>query len=122
MTQIQDPKVGVVFLGRRRIGFDPDWGQRIEQRVRRSLDTTPIDTFLPTTHVTDDRSLRSAVAECRDARCTVLATLQTTMSDGRLAPVMSQLWPDPVILWATPENPEGTMISSCSLVGLPPAE
>ncbi len=118
MTQIQDPKVGVVFLGRRRIGFDPDWGQQIEQRVRRSLDTTPIDTFLPTTHVTDDRSLRSAVAECRDARCTVLATLQTTMSDGRLAPVMSQLWPDPVILWATPENPEGTMISSCSLLGI----
>jgi L-fucose isomerase-like protein len=43
--------------------------------------------------------------------------LQTTMGDGRLAPTLAQLWPDPLILWATPEKQEGDMISSCSLVG-----
>jgi L-fucose isomerase-like protein len=31
---------------------------------------------------------------------------------------MAQLWTGPVVLWATPENPEGRMISSCSLVGV----
>jgi len=40
------------------------------------------------------------------------------MGDGRLAPTMAQLWPDPVIFWATPEKPDGDMISSCSLVGV----
>jgi L-arabinose isomerase len=39
------------------------------------------------------------------------------MGDARLAPTLAQLWPDPLILWATPEKQEGDMISSCSLVG-----
>src|ERR1019366_8539320 len=37
--------------------------------------------------------------------------------DGRLAPTLAQLWPDPLLIWATPEKPDGDMISSCSLVG-----
>src|ERR1700758_1888611 len=39
------------------------------------------------------------------------------MGDARLAPTLAQLWPHPLILWATPEKPDGDMISSCSLVG-----
>jgi L-fucose isomerase-like protein len=39
------------------------------------------------------------------------------MGDGRLAPTLAQLWPDPLVIWATPEKPDGDMISSCSLVG-----
>jgi L-fucose isomerase-like protein len=40
------------------------------------------------------------------------------MGDGRLAPTLAQLWPNPLVLWATPEKQEGDMISSCSLVGV----
>ncbi len=39
------------------------------------------------------------------------------MADGHLAPTLAQFWPDPVVLWATPEKPAGSMVSSCSLVG-----
>src|SRR5258708_39040737 len=44
--------------------------------------------------------------------------MQTTMGDSRLSQTMAQLWPGPLILWATPENQRGDMISSCSLVGV----
>jgi L-fucose isomerase-like protein len=57
------------------------------------------------------------MAACEEQRVDTVMLLQTTMGDGRLAPTMAQLWPDPVILWATPEKPDSDMISSCSLVG-----
>src|SRR5262249_3496230 len=55
--------------------------------------------------------------ECTAQAVDAVVVLQTTMGDGRLAPALTQLWPDPILLWATPENQEGDMISSCSLVG-----
>jgi L-fucose isomerase-like protein len=66
----------------------------------------------------DDLSLREAVDGCRAAGVDALLTLQTTMADARLAPTLSQIWQYPILLWATPENPKGEMISSCSLVGV----
>jgi L-fucose isomerase-like protein len=57
------------------------------------------------------------MAACQGQNVEVVILLQTTMGDGRLCPTLAQLWPDPVVLWATPENQEGDMISSCSLVG-----
>ena len=89
----------------------------MDDRVRRSIDAAPFPVHIPPTAAVDDASVRAAVTECRDAACTVLVVLQTTMSDGRLAPILGQIWPAPLVLWATPENPSGTMISSCSLVG-----
>lgn len=110
-------KIGVVFLGRRRPGFDMDWGRAMEQRVRGWLEKSEFTIFEPGEKAVDDASLRRSLAACQEARIDALVVLQTTMGDGRLAPTVAQHWPDPVILWATPENPNGDMISSCSLVG-----
>jgi len=111
------PKVGVVFLGRRRPGFDMDWGRRMEERVRARLQDAGFAWFEPAEKAIDEASLRRVVAECEAQGVEVLLLLQTTLSDGRLAPTVAHLWRDPLILWATPENHEGDMISSCSLVG-----
>jgi L-fucose isomerase-like protein len=111
------PKVGIIFLGRRRPGFDMEWGKRMEERVRAGLRKTRFTILEPNEKAVDDPSLRRALAECTAQKADALVLLQTTMGDGRLAPTLAQLWPDPLILWATPEKPDGDMISSCSLVG-----
>ena len=110
-------KVGVVFLGRRRPGFDMEWGKVMEQSVRGWLQKTEFDLFEAAEKAVDDASLRRVMAACQEQRVDAIVLLQTTLSDGRLAPTIAQLWPDPLILWATPENQSGDMISSCSLVG-----
>jgi L-fucose isomerase-like protein len=111
------PKVGVVFLGRRRPGFDMEWGKVMEQRVRGWLPKTQFSIFEPSEKAVDDASLRRIMAACEAQKVDAIVLLQTTMGDGRLAPTMAQLWPNPLILWATPEKQDGDMISSCSLVG-----
>ncbi len=110
-------KLGIIFLGRRRPGFDMEWGKVMEQRVREWLKKTGFSLFEPSEKVCDDASLRKAMGAFEAEKPDALLVLQTTMGDGRLAPTLAQLWPDPLILWATPENQEGDMISSCSLVG-----
>jgi L-fucose isomerase-like protein len=110
-------KLGVIFLGRRRPGFDMDWGHEMEISTRRAFQQMGLSTFEPPEKVIDDPTLRRAM-EAFDAQgVNVILLLQTTMGDGRLAPTLAQLWPDPLVLWATPEKPDGDMISSCSLVG-----
>ena len=46
----------------------------------------------------------------------VIVAIQPVISDGRLAPVLAQQWNNPLILWATPEEQTGEMISGNSLV------
>lgn len=111
------PKLGVIFLGRRRPGFDMDWGRQMEERVRAWLKQSGFPFVEPPEKAVDDGSLRKAMAACESERADVIVLLQTTMGDGRLCPTLAQLWPDPVVLWATPEKQDGDMISSCSLVG-----
>lgn len=111
------PRIGVIFLGRKRPGFDMEWGRQMEQRVRDLLGRLPIEVYEPQEKAVDDQTLRCAVDLFRKQRVDSVAVLQSTMGDGRLAPTLAQLWPDPLLLWATPENPQGEMISSCSLVG-----
>ncbi len=110
--------VGLIFLGRKRPGFDMSWGAQMEKKVRASLTGTDMTIFEPPHKAVDDKSLQQAVAACKAREVEVLLLLQTTMADGRLAPTVAQFWPDPPVLWATPENPQGDMISSCSLVGV----
>src|SRR6185436_3701054 len=110
-------KVGVVFLGRRRPGFDMAWGGKMEERVRTWLRESDFSVVEPTEKAIDDWSLRKAMAACESEKVDALVVLQTTMGDARLASTLAQLWPDLLILWATPENQTGEMISSCSLVG-----
>lgn len=115
---INAPKVGVIFLGRRRPGFDMEWGKQMEARVRAALPKTGFAIFEPSEKAIDDASLRRIMAECDAQKVDAIVLLQTTMGDGRLSQTMAQLWPHPLILWATPENQVGDMISSCSLVGV----
>ena len=110
-------KLGVIFVGRRRAGFDMEWGQRMEARVRHWLSKAGYSVVEPKEKVVDEATLRTAMGLLEKQELQALIVLQTTMGDGRLAPTLAQLWPDPLVLWATPEKPEGEMISSCSLVG-----
>ncbi|MGH7950508.1 MAG: L-fucose/L-arabinose isomerase family protein [Limisphaerales bacterium] len=112
------PKLGVIFLGRRRPGFDTDWGKQMETRVRDFLKQTEFSIFEPKEKTIDDASLRKSMAECEAQKVDAIVVLQTTMGDARLSQTLAQLWPSPIILWATPENQQGDMISSCSLVGV----
>jgi L-fucose isomerase-like protein len=112
------PKVGLVFLGRKRPGFDMEWGKQMEGKVRGMLPKTEFAVFEPSEKAVDDSSLRRVMAECDAQKVDAIVLLQTTMGDGRLSQTMAQLWPHPLILWATPEKQEGDMISSCSLVGV----
>ena len=111
------PKLGVIFIGRRRPGFDMDWGRKMEERVRAWLAEAGYSMVEPAEKPVDDATLRAAMAGIEKQNLDAIVVLQTTMGDGRLAPTMAQLWPDPLVLWATPENQSGDMISSCSLVG-----
>lgn len=110
-------KLGVIFIGRRRPGFDMDWGRQMETRVRNWISEAGYEVTEPSEKPVDDPTLRKAMAELEKQQPNAIVVLQTTMGDGRLAPTMAQLWPDPLVLWATPENQTGDMISSCSLVG-----
>lgn len=117
-SQPKPSKLGVIFIGRRRPGFDMDWGRAMEERVRAWLRTERDFTwFEPTERAVDEPSLRRVLAACAAESIDAMVVLQATMGDGRLSPTIAQHWPDPVILWSTPENQQGDMISSCSLVG-----
>ena len=50
------------------------------------------------------------------AQVDVLVAIQPVISDGRLAPVLAQQWKNCLVLWATPEEQSGEMISGNSLV------
>ena len=110
-------RVGVLFFGRRRPGFDEEWGISMANRVRSAVADQSWDNFVCETKAVDDASLRRAIDECGEAGCKTLVALQTTMSDGRLAPIFAQHWGRPIVLWGTPEKPDGDLVSSCSLVG-----
>jgi len=119
MSEIESshPKIGVIFIGRRRPGFDMEWGREMEERVRRQLQASGLAIFEPPEKAIDEPSLRRVMEACEAQGAEAIVVLQTTMGDGRLAPSLAQLWPHSIILWATPEKPDGDMVSSCSLVG-----
>jgi len=108
----------LIFLGRKRPGFDPEWGAAMEDSVRTGVTGGGFEIVEPPEKAVDEPSLRQAVAACVQSGADVLVALQTTMADARMVPTLAQTWPHPVVLWATPENPAGDKVSSCSLVGL----
>lgn len=117
-TAAKPVKLGVIFLGRRRPGFDMQFGRDMDVRVRKQLGKTGFTLFEPEERAIDDPSLRRALDACEKNKVDVLLLLQTTMADVRLVTTCAQFWPNPLVLWATPENQQGDMISSCSLVGV----
>ncbi len=110
-------RAAFLVIGRKRPGFDAEWGKRMEEEAYRAAVEWGLDPFRPQTRVVDDATLREAVRQVHQASCEVLLVLQPTMGDGRLAPVLAQLWAAPPVFWATPERPDGGKVSSCSLVG-----
>ncbi len=110
-------RVGVLILRRRRPGFDPQWGARIEAQAREGLGRSALDVYLPGQQIVDAATLRRAMEECDSAGCGVYVAIQPTMSDGRMTPVLGRMSRAPVVFWATPEKPTGEMISANSLVG-----
>lgn len=110
-------RVGFLPIGRKRPGFDQQWAAEIDRAVREAIATWPLVPILAQTHVVDDGSLRQAIAELRQAECDTIVVMQPAMGDGRLAPILAQLWNAPLVLWATPERPNCDRVSSCSLVG-----
>lgn len=110
-------KCGVLFLGRKRGGFDPEWGEEMKSHIKEFFRKNGYDHCIPSERIADDNELRRAISVCREQGVRLLIATQPTVSDGRLAPILSQLWKDPIIFWSTTEKQTGEMISCNSLVG-----
>lgn len=109
--------VGFLVVGRKRPGFDTEWAVEIERRAWDAAQAALKQPVRASTPAVDDPSLRRVVDELEAAGCQTLVVLQPSMGDGRLAPLLAQLWPGPLVIWATPERLDSTKVSSCSLVG-----
>jgi L-fucose isomerase-like protein len=109
--------VGFLAIGRKRPGFDPEWGRQVTAGAWNACEAAGLQAVRPSVVVVDDATLRTALAEFQKADCQTLVVLQPTMGDGRLAPILAQLWGGPLVLWATPERPDADRVTACSLVG-----
>lgn len=109
-------KLGLLIIGRKRPGFDLDWAKQIEAGVLTTLESLQLGAVTKACAV-DDPSLREALAALQAVGVTTLFVVQPTIGDGRLAPLIGQLWNRPVILWATPERPGADKVTACGLVG-----
>jgi L-fucose isomerase-like protein len=109
--------VGVLILGRKRPGFDQEWNKQITQRCLVTMSSLGLECVGQDVKLVDDASLRMALKQIEAAGCDSLVMLQPSMGNGQLALSLAQLWPGPIVLWATPERPGDGKVSSCSLVG-----
>jgi len=118
MCGSEEIRLGVLILHRKRKGFDPAWREAVEAAAQETLSTMGVGAVLPEVRVSDDGTLRAAMAEIRKPDANALVVIQPIMADGRLAPVISQLWERrPLVLWATTERADSDRVSACSLVG-----
>jgi len=94
------------------------WSDDMKVEIQQTLQKTPFEViYAPEDiQVVDDPSLRKALDFLQE-KVDVLVAVQPVISDGRLAPVLAQQWGKCIVLWATPEEQTGEMISGNSLVG-----
>lgn len=117
-SQPQVPEnIGVLLLSRKRPGFDQEWNRIVCGRSLAVLENLGFAAIAADSPVVDDQTLHGALQKIRQAGCQVLLVLQPSIGNGQLALTASQQWPDPIVLWATPERPTDGKVSSCSLVG-----
>jgi L-fucose isomerase-like protein len=109
--------IGVLILGRKRPGFDQEWNQIICKRSIAALQGLGFDCVGGDAPVVDDATAQAALEKIAQAKCEALVMLQPSIGHGQLAFTVSQCWPHPIVLWATPERPGDGKVSSCSLVG-----
>jgi L-fucose isomerase-like protein len=117
LTNALKKPLGVLILGRKRPGFDQEWNQIICGRALAALKDLGYETVGAETPVIDDATIVAALDRIRAAGCQALLMLHPSMGNGQVALTVAQQWPDPVVLWATPERPGDGKVSSCSLVG-----
>ena len=114
-------RIGILFLGRKRPGFDQQWAAEMRAAIRRLPDEpfglADWHLTIPSDNIADAAELRAAVAACRRADVAALLIVQPTIADGQLLSSLTPLWDDPLLLWATPERPDVEQISANSLVG-----
>ena len=109
--------LGVLIFGRKRPGFDQEWNKIIQDRTLSTLAGLGFNCVGADRLALDDPSIHFALDEIEKAKCHALVVLQPSISDGQFALTISQRWPDPLVLWATPERPGDGKVSSCALVG-----
>ncbi len=110
-------RLGVISVGRKRPGFDQEWNQMMTARCLDILEHLGYFLTRIEKPVVDEMTTVAALEEVQRAGCEALLLLQPSIAHGQLALTLAQRWPDPVILWATPERPGDGKVSSCSLVG-----
>jgi len=120
-------KVGLIHLARKRPWpscLNPEtgnqWSEDMKEKMLGILHKVTGGTLYRSdleVQVDDDPSLRKAVTLCKSKGVEVVVAIQPTISDGRLAPVLAQLWTQGLVFWASPEEQTGEMISGNSLVG-----
>ena len=115
MSQSQLP-LGILTIGRKRPGFDQQWNQVMLDGAAAALRALGVKTAGGSAPVVDEETTRVALEKLRQAGCATLLVLQPSMGNGHLGLTVAQRWTGPVVLWATPERPEGEKVSSCSLV------
>ena len=109
-------KIAVFFVGRKRPGFDPQWGAFLEREIQAQLRKSSFEPIFFSA-VSDETLMKEAVAASREAGADVVIVNQPTMGDGNLWPVLVSAWDGPIIVWATPEHPEKNKVTACGLVG-----
>lgn len=109
-------KLAVMTVGRKRPGFDQDWNRIMRAAAATAMKTLELHVHELADPVIDDPTTIKAIQQAIAADCDTLLILQPSLGNGQLAMTVAQHWQGPIILWATPERPDGPIVSSCSLV------
>ncbi|HEX7362383.1 MAG TPA: hypothetical protein VF283_17970 [Bryobacteraceae bacterium] len=115
--EMHSTPLGVLIAGRKRPGFDQEWNRLVTGRSVAALKELGFECVGAEAPVVDDASTHATLDRIRAAGCGALLVLQPSIAHGQLALAVMQRWPNPVILWATPERPGDGKVSSCGLVG-----
>jgi len=122
------PKVAMVVMGRKRPWptcpnpeTGHEWSDDMREKtaqIMESLGTAgTLQLVASDDDLVDDPSVRKEMARLHGEGVHVVVVTQPTIGDGRLSPVISQAWGHRLVIWATPEEQKGEMISGNSLVG-----
>src|SRR5438067_5912893 len=106
--------LGVLTIGRKRPGFDQEWNQIMRRQCAEALRKLGYVDAKIVEPIVDEQTTRAALDQLQ--HCSALLILQPSLGNGQLALCVAQQWPKAVVLWATPERPDGDIVSSCSLV------
>ncbi|MCL2623090.1 MAG: hypothetical protein FWD31_05415 [Planctomycetaceae bacterium] len=108
--------IAIFFIGRKRPGFDTEWGEFLQKEIVLQVGGLPFDR-LSYQSVADEHAMREAIGSAKRNGVQVIIVSQPTMGDGNLWPILLSDWDGGIIVWATPENPQKTKVSACGLVG-----